>query len=132
MFFCAPPKMANNEPITPERKPTERANLRPPRAVKRASGRANAAAPSTDDVCASPAKLSESVIEATSNEPAATVPATPTPLRTWAVARTFTVFSCSLVFGIYLVRIQTAVSVGNLFPDKAPLETKTSEPAGNS
>ena len=59
-------------------------------AVKRASGKANAAAPSTALVCASPAKVSESVMDETKSDPAATVPATPTPLKTWAVANVLT------------------------------------------
>ena len=100
MFFWEPPRIAKSEPMTPAIKPVDRASLRPPRAVNRASGRASAAAPNTDEVCARPAKVSESVMEATSSEPAATVPATPTPLSTCAVARTLTVFSCNAVFGI--------------------------------
>jgi len=62
--------------------PAESAKRRPPRLVSLASGSAMAAAPRTENVCANPARVSESVIDATSNEPAATVPATPTPLRT--------------------------------------------------
>ena len=50
------------------------------------------AAPRTEIVCASPDKPSDLVIEETSNEPAATVPATPMPLRTWARPRTRTIF----------------------------------------
>ena len=86
--------------MTPAMKPIESASLRPPRAVRRASGRARAAAPSTDEVCANPARVSDSVIEATRSDPAATVPATPTPLSTCAVASTLTVFSCKAVLGI--------------------------------
>jgi hypothetical protein len=43
-------------------------------------------------VCARPDKPSDLVIDETSNEPAATVPATPIPFRTWANPRTLTIF----------------------------------------
>ncbi len=50
-----------------------------------------AAAPSTELVWANPAKVSEFEIDATSNDPVATVPATPTPLSTCVVANTLIV-----------------------------------------
>ena len=78
------------DPMTPEISPTESARRRPPRAVRRANGSASAAAPKTALVCASPARVSELVIDETKREPAATVPATPTPLNTWAVASVLT------------------------------------------
>jgi len=58
------------------------------------------AAQKTKKFGAGPANVSESVIDETSNEPAATVPATPTPFKTWAVASVRTTFCCSAVFGI--------------------------------
>jgi hypothetical protein len=42
-------------------------------------------------IAARPASVSEFEIEETNSDPAATVPATPTPLRTWVVARTLIV-----------------------------------------
>jgi hypothetical protein len=45
------------------------------------------AAPSTLKVWATPANVSEFEIEVTSNEPAATVPATPIPLKICAEAK---------------------------------------------
>jgi hypothetical protein len=48
-----------------------------------------AAAPKTPLVCANPANVSDLEIEDTKREPAATVPAPPTPLRICAVAKTF-------------------------------------------
>jgi hypothetical protein len=50
------------------------------------------AAPRTEIVCARPDKPSDLVIDETNNEPAATVPATPMPFRTWAKPRTLTIF----------------------------------------
>ena len=50
MFSLEPPKIARSEPITPAIRPTERARRLPPLLVRRASGRARAAAPSTDEV----------------------------------------------------------------------------------
>jgi hypothetical protein len=55
------------------------------------SGIAIAAAPSTAVVCERPANDSEFEIEETNKDPAATVPATPTPLRIWVVAKTLMV-----------------------------------------
>ena len=43
-------------------------------------------------VCARPDKPSDLVIDETNKEPAATVPATPIPFRTWAIPRTRTIF----------------------------------------
>ena len=82
MFFVDPPVIAITEPIRPVINPADSASLRPPLFVNRAKGSAIAAAPKTEKVWASPASVSESVIDATRREPAATVPATPTPLRT--------------------------------------------------
>ena len=78
--------------MNPAKYPTESAARRPPFAVMRASGKAKAAAPRTALVCANPAKVSELLIEATKSEPAATVPATPIPLSTCALASVLTTF----------------------------------------
>ena len=90
MFSVEPPMIAKSEPISPVINPAESASLRPPRLVSRAKGSAIAAAPRTENVWARPASVSDSVIDATRSEPAATVPATPTPFSTCAAIRVLT------------------------------------------
>jgi hypothetical protein len=100
IFRSKPPAIASAEPISPEIYPTDNAKRLPPVEVNFASGSARAAAPSTALVWANPAKVSDSVIDETKSEPAATVPATPTPFNTCAVAKVLTTLFCSAVFGI--------------------------------
>ena len=123
MFFVEPPVMAIKEPISPVINPADRANRLPPMLVNRANGKAIAAAPRTEKVWASPAKVSESVIDATRREPAATVPATPTPLRTCVVMSVLTIWdwwaslSASELIALSLWQSRDLLAVGHPLAD---------------
>ncbi len=71
-----------------------------------------AAAPKTALVCARPASVSEREIEETSREPAATVPAVPSPFRICAEAKTLTVLISNVAERKSLVCLFSQLSIG--------------------